>query len=156
MSNNIVPIGQATAPAAMRERLAAGAAVNRNFADGVRDSFPSLSIKGKVFRIRVDGQETPLIDPQTGQLDAVPRRGPGQRQPARWPRPTTPRASEDGDLQPARLLVAGLRAADPSVAEQGQPDLRRLPDERVRLAPSRDAPGQAAARRAPTRAASPW
>ena len=68
MSNNIVPIGQAKAPASMRDRLKAGAAVNRNFSDGVRDSFPILSIKGKVFRIRVNGQETPLIDPQTRQV----------------------------------------------------------------------------------------
>jgi len=66
--NNIIPIGQARAPAAMRSRLAGGVATNRNFADGVRDAFPMLSIKGKVFRIRMDGQETPLIDQQTRQV----------------------------------------------------------------------------------------
>lgn len=66
--NNVVPIGQAQRPAKLRERLSAGVAVNKNFSDGVRDSFPSLSIKGKVFRIRKDGNETPLIDPQTKQV----------------------------------------------------------------------------------------
>ena len=67
---NIVPIGQARAPAAMRNRLQAGSALTSNFADGVRDSFPTLSVKGKVFRIRMSGQETPLIDQQTRQ--AIP------------------------------------------------------------------------------------
>ena len=66
--NNVIPIGQARAPVAMRNRLAGGVATNRNFADGVRDAFPMLSIKGKVFRIRMDGQETPLIDQQTRQV----------------------------------------------------------------------------------------
>jgi len=62
MSNNIVPIGQAKMPAAMRERLQSGAAVNKNFSDGVVDSFPRLSIRGKTFRIRRDGKEMLLTD----------------------------------------------------------------------------------------------
>jgi hypothetical protein len=59
----------------MRQRMAQGLATNQNFADGVRDAFPLLSIKGKVFRARVAGQETAFIDPQTRQpipfLDVV-------------------------------------------------------------------------------------
>jgi hypothetical protein len=68
MSNNIVPIGQARMPANMRARIDAGQTTNSNFSGGIRDSFPMLSIKGKVFRIRRDGQEMPLIDPQTRQV----------------------------------------------------------------------------------------
>ena len=67
--SNIVPIDQAARAVSplMRERMAAGKSVNSNFADGIRDAFPILSIKGKVFRARISGQETPFIDPQTRQ-----------------------------------------------------------------------------------------
>lgn len=74
---NLVPIEQASAqlPATMRARMGQGLATNQNFSDGVRDAFPLLSIKGKVFRARVAGQETAFIDPQTRQpipfLDVV-------------------------------------------------------------------------------------
>ena len=60
MSSNIIPIGQARVPAAMRARLQGGVALNKNFSDGVRDAFPMLSIKGKVFRIRIDRKSTRL------------------------------------------------------------------------------------------------
>lgn len=65
MGNNVVPIGQARRPVGMSDRLKAGTAINKNFAKGVTDSFPRLSIKGKVFRIRMDGEERPLLDPNT-------------------------------------------------------------------------------------------
>ena len=65
MANNVVPIGQAKRPTGMGERLKSGTAINKNFAKGVTDSFPRLSIKGKVFRIFMDGEERPLLDPQT-------------------------------------------------------------------------------------------
>ena len=67
--SNIVPIDQAARAVSplMRERMAAGKSVNSKFADGIRDAFPILSIKGKVFRARISGQETPFIDPQTRQ-----------------------------------------------------------------------------------------
>jgi hypothetical protein len=59
----------------MRARIAAGKSLNNNFSDGIRDAFPLLSIKGKVFRVRVDGEEKALIDPATRQpipfLDVV-------------------------------------------------------------------------------------
>src|SRR4029077_10254396 len=75
MASNIVPINQARRPAGMADRIKAGASVNRNFADNVVDSFPRLSIKGKVFRIKMNGQETPLIDQSTrkplAELDVV-------------------------------------------------------------------------------------
>jgi len=64
--SNIVPIGNAQAPMAMRQRFQQGTALNNNFSDGVRDAFPILSIKGKVFRARVNGQEQALIDPASG------------------------------------------------------------------------------------------
>lgn len=77
MAYNVVPIEQAAAnlPAAMRQRLAQGLATNQNFSEGVRDAFPRLSFKGKVFRVKIGGQETPFIDPNTRQpiayLDVV-------------------------------------------------------------------------------------
>jgi hypothetical protein len=49
----------------MSDRLKSGTAINKNFAKGVSDSFPRLSIKGKVFSIRKDGEERPLLDPQS-------------------------------------------------------------------------------------------
>ena len=59
----------------MRERMAKGNALTRRFADNVSDSFPVLSIRGKVFRVRADGQEQAYKDPQTGHpyafLDVV-------------------------------------------------------------------------------------
>lgn len=77
MTNELTPLDQARAlaPARMRERFAQGTAVNKNFADGVRDTFPTLSIKGRVFRMRSQGQEQPYVNPETGQaytaLDVV-------------------------------------------------------------------------------------
>lgn len=62
-SNNIIPIGQARMPAAMKARLQAGVAVNKNYAEGVYDSFPRLSIKGKNFALRVDGDTKTIFDP---------------------------------------------------------------------------------------------
>jgi len=48
-----------------KQRAASGTALNQNFSDGVKDSFPVLSIKGKVFRARISGEETAFIDPAT-------------------------------------------------------------------------------------------
>lgn len=73
MTNNaLIPIEQAgqLAPAGMTQRRQQGLAMNTNFADGVRDAFPLLSIKGKVFRARISGQETPFVDPATRQAIA--------------------------------------------------------------------------------------
>lgn len=65
--SNIIPIEQARnlAPSKMRERMQAGSALSNRFADNVADAFPRLSIKGKVFRVRVDGQEVVARDPDT-------------------------------------------------------------------------------------------
>jgi hypothetical protein len=65
MANEIIPIHQAQAPARMRERMAQGLAVNKNFSDGIRDAFPTISIKGKIFRFRHQGEEQLHVDPQT-------------------------------------------------------------------------------------------
>jgi hypothetical protein len=64
MVNSLVPLEQALnrAPAKMAERRAQGVAGNKNFTDGVRDAFPTLSIKGKVFRFRHQGAETAAVD----------------------------------------------------------------------------------------------
>lgn len=62
--NNVIPISQAKPPAKMRERLAAGQGLNKNFASGIRDSFPRMSIKGKVFSLKIDGKLETMMDPQ--------------------------------------------------------------------------------------------
>lgn len=73
----LVPIDQAATALSphMRARMAANKATNSNFADGLRDAFPMLSVKGKVFRVRHSGVETPFLDPNTRQpinyLDVV-------------------------------------------------------------------------------------
>lgn len=68
--SNLIPIDQARAlaPAKMRDKFAAGNATNKAFSEGVRDAFPTLSIKGKVFRMRQGGREVPYVDPQTNQV----------------------------------------------------------------------------------------
>jgi hypothetical protein len=65
--NSLVPIEQASKmlSPAMQQRIAANKATNNNFADGVRDAFPVMSIKGKVFRARMSGTETAFLDPTT-------------------------------------------------------------------------------------------
>lgn len=64
--NNLVPINQARAPSKVQQRMAAGKGIAHNFSDGIRDAFPVLSIKGKNFSVRMEGQTNPLIDPNTG------------------------------------------------------------------------------------------
>jgi hypothetical protein len=61
----LVPIEQARAlaPSKMAQRIAEGRALNTNFAEGVRDAFPILSIRGKVFRIRAEQKEEAYVDP---------------------------------------------------------------------------------------------
>lgn len=71
MSNDLVPIDQATGPRAMTVRREQKLATNMNFSDGVRDAFPLLSIKGKVFRVRIAGVETAFVDPATKQAVAA-------------------------------------------------------------------------------------
>lgn len=66
MSNNLVPIDISALPAAMRARIAAGQTSNQNFAASIRDSFPTLSIKGKAFSARISGRFQQFIDPNNG------------------------------------------------------------------------------------------
>ncbi len=136
--NNIIPIGQARAPAAMRSRLAGGVATNKNFADGVRDAFPMLSIKGKVFRIRMDGQETPLIDQQTRQvipyLDVVLANASRMISKAFY----ISGFSDDGNfLPPDCWSLDGIRP-DPSVANKQNPTCVNCPKNAFGSAPSRN------------------
>lgn len=65
--NNLVPIEQAAgqAPALLRQRREQGLTANKNFQDGVRDAFPVLSIKGKVWSVRISGSTKPFLDPAT-------------------------------------------------------------------------------------------
>jgi hypothetical protein len=66
MSNNLVPIDINTLPTAMRARIAAGQTSNQNFAASIRDSFPTLSIKGKAFSARISGRMQQFINPNDG------------------------------------------------------------------------------------------
>ena len=125
--NNIVPIGQARMPAAMKDRLASGAAVNKNFADGVVDSFPLLSIKGKVFRIRRDGKEL-LADRQLQPGGAQPRRGARQWLPTPSPRPTTIKGFDPDDAtNPPDCWSLDSVKPDPSVANKVNPTCVNCP-----------------------------
>jgi hypothetical protein len=65
--NQIVPFAQGTMPA----HIAAFAAGDSNI--GPKDTLPQLSTRGKVFRIVIDGQETPLtkVDKDTGETVPV-------------------------------------------------------------------------------------
>jgi hypothetical protein len=136
MSNNIVPIGQAKAPSTMRARLQA-AGGNKNFASGVRDSFPILSIKGKVFRIRVNGEEKPLIDQQTNQVipfldvvlvDASPNLS----------KTYYARGFEEGEATPPDCWSLDSIKPDPSVPEKMNPTCPDCPMNVFGSAPSRD------------------
>jgi hypothetical protein len=136
--NNIVPITQARAPAAMRNRLQGGVATNRNFSDGVRDSYPMLSIKGKVFRIRVDGREEPLIDRQTRQvipyLDVVLANASRLISKAYYVKGF----SDDGDFSPPDCWSLDSVRPDPSVANKVSPTCANCPKNAFGSAPSRD------------------
>ena len=138
--NNIVPIGQAQRPAKLRERLAAGSAVNKNFSDGVRDSFPSLSIKGKVFRIRKDGNETPLIDPQTKQvipyLDVVMVNASPMLAKAYYVKGFT---DDETSFQAPDCWSLDSVRPDPSVANKMSPTCANCKMNEFGSAPSRDA-----------------
>ncbi len=118
--NNIIPIDQAQGAAAMRAKLAAGNAVNRNFSEGVRESFPVLSIKGKVFRHRLGGNETPFIDPQTRQpfafIDVVLVNASRTLSKAYYIR-----GFSDGDMNPPDCWSLDAVKPDPSVANKVHP-----------------------------------
>ena len=136
--NNVVPINQARVPSNMRARLQGGLATNRNFSDGVRDAFPMLSIKGKVFRIRMDGQETPLIDQQTRQvipfLDVVLANASRMISKAFFIKGF----SDDGEFTPPDCWsLDGIRP-DPSVANKQSPTCVNCPKNAFGSAPSRN------------------
>ena len=124
--SNIIPIDQAQGAAAMRAKLAAGSAVNRNFAEGIRDGFPVLSIKGKVFRHRANGQETPFIDPQTRQpfpfLDVVLVNASRTLSKAYYIR-----GFSDGDANPPDCWSLDAIRPDPSVAQKVHPTCQDCP-----------------------------
>jgi hypothetical protein len=67
------------APARLRQKLQAGVATTSGFTEGVRDSFPTISFKGKVWSVKFQGQQTVLKDPQNGYpipfLDLVLAKG---------------------------------------------------------------------------------
>lgn len=136
--NNIVPINQARVPSNMRARLQGGVAINRNFSDGVRDAFPMLSIKGKVFRIRMDGNETPLIDQQTRQvipfLDVVLTNASRMISKAYYIKGF----SDDGDFTPPDCWSLDGVRPDPSVAEKQSPTCVNCPKNAFGSAPSRN------------------
>lgn len=58
----LVPISGAQAPALAQQKLATDQALVKNFSDGVIDSYPVISIKGKIFRFKFQGEEKPHID----------------------------------------------------------------------------------------------
>jgi len=135
--SNIVPIGQARAPAAMRNRLQAGSALTSNFADGVRDSFPILSVKGKVFRIRMNGQETPLIDQQSRQaipyLDVIMLNASRSLSKTYYVK-----GFEEGSFEPPDCWSLDSIRPDPSVPNKVNPTCQDCPMNIFGSAPARD------------------
>lgn len=119
---DLVPIDQSThlAPAKMRERMAQGTALTRHFADNVMDSFPVLSIRGKVFRVRADGQEQAYKDPKTGHpyafLDVVLVNASASLAKSYYIK-----GFVDGDLNPPDCWSLNSLRPDPSVVNKVNP-----------------------------------
>ena len=124
--NNIVPINQARMPSTMIARRQAGGSVNKNFSGGIRDSFPLLSIKGKVFRIRKDGQETPLVDQATRQaipfLDVILVNSSPVLSKAYYER-----GFDDGEMAPPDCWSLDGIKPDPSVVNKQNPTCVNCP-----------------------------
>ena len=66
---NLVPINQSKPPSKLLERKGATTSAS-NFTEGVADSFPRLSIRGKAFWVRVNGKEyrAGAVDPNKGAV----------------------------------------------------------------------------------------
>jgi hypothetical protein len=67
---NLVPINQSKPPSKLLARKGATSTSASNFTDGVADSFPRLSIRGKAFWVRVNGKEyrAGAVDPNKGAI----------------------------------------------------------------------------------------
>jgi hypothetical protein len=143
MSNELVPIGQAKMPAGMKARLAAGAAANKNFAEGVADSFPRLSIKGKNFAIRVEGQTNVLRDPHTkiplNYLDLVLVNGSKTLSKSYY----ASDFQDDGDFTPPDCWSLDSIRPDATVAVKQNPTCVNCPKNAFGSAPSRDGTARA-------------
>jgi hypothetical protein len=65
---NLVPIGQSRPPAKLMART--GSTSASNFTEGVADSFPRLSIRGKAFWVKISGKEfrAGAVDPNKGAI----------------------------------------------------------------------------------------
>jgi hypothetical protein len=117
--NNLVPIDQAKSmlSALALQRMQEGRALNNNFSEGIRDAFPMLSIKGKVFRARVSGEETAFIDPATKQpvpfLDVVLVNGSRTLSKAYYAKGFT-----EGDFDPPQCWSLDSFKPDASVANK--------------------------------------
>jgi len=121
MAHNMIPIDQARAlaPAKMRERMAQGTALSNRFADNVADAFPKLSIKGKVFRIKVDGREMIARDTQghaLAYLDVVLVNASAQLAKTYYTK-----GFSDGDMNPPDCWSLDSVRPDPSVVNKVNP-----------------------------------
>src|SRR4029453_5583633 len=103
----------------------------------VRSSDLMLSIKGKVFRIRVDGNETPFIDQQTRQvipyLDVVLANASRLISKAYYIKQFNDESFEPPDC----WSLDGVRP-DPSVANKVNPTCANCPKNAFGSAPSRN------------------
>jgi hypothetical protein len=125
---NLIPIHQAgaLAPQKMRDRIAAGQTLNSNFADGVRDAFPVLSIKGKVFRARAEGKEVIYKDPNTGHpyafLDVILVNASRQLAKSYYIQ-----GYSEGDMNPPDCWSLDSVRPDPSVVNKVNPTCQDCP-----------------------------
>jgi hypothetical protein len=135
--NSLVPISEARAPAAMRERMKQQLATNRNFTDNVVESFPMLSIKGKVFAKRQDGLTQQYVDASgytISFLDVVLVNASRLLAKAYYSK-----GFEDtGDFSPPDCWSLDSVRPDPSVAFKVNPTCANCPKNAFGSAPSRD------------------
>ena len=64
MSNQLMPTTDI--PAHLIEYMNQNGELNNDISEGIQPSFSSLSIRGKVWRIKSGGDEHPILDPNTG------------------------------------------------------------------------------------------
>src|SRR5262245_43164078 len=69
MGNNLIPINQSKPPSKLLARAGSQTSAG-NFTDGVADSFPRLSIRGKAFWVQINGKELRAgsVDPNKGAI----------------------------------------------------------------------------------------
>lgn len=116
----IVPINTARPPQRLQQRMQSGVTTTKNFADNVVDSFPRLSIRGRAFRVRFNGEERnvgQVIDPNQGPVvDVVLVNASDMLSKAYYENPY-----QTGDMEQPDCWSLDSVRPDPSVARKQNP-----------------------------------